>query len=700
MRKTLKSALSVVLSAAMALTMGSVGSLTNNTSAKAADEATYTAKLGGQMDITKATVGEWDAAAEVSFKLGEEVTLTYDAGDKTGCWSGNFIGIDTDLTYTSDMKVKVSSIKYDGVECDKADLSKVTVGTEDGKTTLRITLSNLWANIESIFSEYQTFNKMEITFAVGNDANPLPEAPADPSAAPSDATEAPSAEPSAAPSEMPTPAVPSDGKPDFNATIKCFGNFYGWDNDTPTDATATVHVSDYGEYSVSFAAPDAFNDLNEMSGAFVVQTDLKGEPATHPFTLLGKTVKIGDASYDWSKATAYLDGDNIRMSARNEWGQEEYANPLAGQIIPINKDDVITFTFEVKEGAPSTPTEAPTVAPTEAPTQAPTEAPAQTYNAYLGFQTDIWDYRDEYEKDFNSKDYDFVNQAVVGGEPTNVDKVKITNASITSDGTYSVSMTGADLSGGTEFKMLYFSTDIPAAMKDVKFSDVKVIIDEKEVITLKDGVLKKEVQDGSKKYYMVMAVNTYGQEGIDLPEAFTYSMPVYSLELQFTVKGLDLGQDYSTKTYGAKKGATFTSGNFKYKVTKAATITAGKTAKGKVEVVGLSAAGKKKTSVSVGTSVNYTSNGEKAAYTISSLGAGAFKGASKLKAVTLSKNIKSIKKDTFKNCKNLSKLALKAKLSSVAKNSFKGCKKTIKVSGTSAKANVKKLVKSGYKKFK
>ena len=199
MRKTLKSALSVVLSAAMVLTMGSVGSLTNNISAKAADEATYTAKLGGQMDTTKATVGEWDAAAEVSFKLGEEVTLTYDAGDKTGCWSGNFIGIDTDLTYTSDMKVKVSSIKYDGVECDKADLSKVTVGTEDGKTTLRITLSNLWANIESIFSEYQTFNKMEITFAVGNDANPLPEAPADPSAAPSDATEAPSAEPSAAP---------------------------------------------------------------------------------------------------------------------------------------------------------------------------------------------------------------------------------------------------------------------------------------------------------------------------------------------------------------------------------------------------------------------------------------------------------------------------------------------------------------------
>ncbi len=44
--------------------------------------------------------------------------------------------------------------------------------------------------------------------------------------------------------------------------------------------------------------------------------------------------------------------------------------------------------------------------------------------------------------------------------------------------------------------------------------------------------------------------------------------------------------------------------------------------------------------------------------------------------------------------------SIKAKLSSVAKGAFKGCKKKIKVSGTSKKQNVKKLKKSGYKKFK
>ena len=206
MRKTLKSALSMVLSVAMVLGMGSVGSLVRDTSAKAADGGTYTADLWGQMDTTKATVGEWVFSEQVYFKLGEEVTLTYNAGDKIACWSGYFISIDTDLTYTSDMKVKVSSIKYDGVECDKADLSKVTVGTDLGQTTLRITLSNIWANIESIYSEYQTFKKMEITFAVGNDAKPLPGFSTEPGVIPGGvATPTPTVPPTSTPTASPTP---------------------------------------------------------------------------------------------------------------------------------------------------------------------------------------------------------------------------------------------------------------------------------------------------------------------------------------------------------------------------------------------------------------------------------------------------------------------------------------------------------------
>lgn len=175
-------------------------------------------------------------------------------------------------------------------------------------------------------------------------------------------------------------------------------------------------------------------------------------------------------------------------------------------------------------------------------------------------------------------------------------------------------------------------------------------------------------------------------------EEFSYGWIATEM-LEIYQNHLTQSKDYSTKTYGAKKGTTFTSGDFKYKITTAAKITAGKTTTGKVQVVGLSAAGKKKASVSVGTSIKHKANSQNATYTISSVTASAFKDAAKLKTVTLSKNIKSIQKDTFKNCKNLATVNCKAKLSSVAKDSFKGCTKTITVKGTSKAANKKLLQK-------
>lgn len=151
-------------------------------------------------------------------------------------------------------------------------------------------------------------------------------------------------------------------------------------------------------------------------------------------------------------------------------------------------------------------------------------------------------------------------------------------------------------------------------------------------------------------------------------EEFSYGWIATEM-LEVYQNHLTQSKNYSTKTYGAKQGTTFTSDDFKYKITTADKITAGKTTKGKVQVVGLSAAGKKKASVSIGTSIKHKTNSQNATYTISSVAASAFKDAAKLKTVTLSKNMKSIKKDTFKNCKKLATVNCKTKLSSVAKDS-------------------------------
>ena len=117
-----------------------------------------------------------------------------------------------------------------------------------------------------------------------------------------------------------------------------------------------------------------------------------------------------------------------------------------------------------------------------------------------------------------------------------------------------------------------------------------------------------------------------------------------------------------------------------------------------MSLVGLSKAGKKASSLSAPATAKI--NGYN--YKVTSIGKNAFKGAN-AKTISLSKNIKSIPAGAFANCKKLSTLKVKAKLTKVAKKAFKGCKKKIKVKGASkkiTKANVKKLKKSGYKKFK
>ncbi len=143
-----------------------------------------------------------------------------------------------------------------------------------------------------------------------------------------------------------------------------------------------------------------------------------------------------------------------------------------------------------------------------------------------------------------------------------------------------------------------------------------------------------------------------------------------------------------------KKGTKVTSGKLVYKVTKVATAKKA----GTLSVVSLSKSGKKAAKLSIPATAKI--NGK--TYKVTSLGKNALKGA-KASSIALGKNIKSIPAGAFANCKKLKALTVKAKLTKVAKKAFKGCKKTIKVKGASKKinkANVKKLKKSGYKKFK
>ncbi len=142
---------------------------------------------------------------------------------------------------------------------------------------------------------------------------------------------------------------------------------------------------------------------------------------------------------------------------------------------------------------------------------------------------------------------------------------------------------------------------------------------------------------------------------------------------------------------GHVKGASFEKGNAEY------TIDTVKGKKGTVTYEGSTKNNAKK--VTIPSTV--TIDGKK--YTVTEVADNAFKGNTKVKEVTVSKNITKIGKNAFSGCKNLKKVTIKStKLKSVGKNALKNIKKdaTIKVPKKQYEKYEKMLTKkkTGYKK--
>ena len=406
-------------------------------------------------------------------------------------------------------------------------------------------------------------------------------------------------------------------------------------------------------------------------------------------------------------------------------------------------------------------TEGPEVTPTPEPTDAPKAYDEALWatkgiHAYLSYQMDSWDYRNGYKPNAVGKQdtYDYIKAS---GDAT---KFKATDVLLTRDGEYTVAISGIDLSSATKYNLLSIATDLSAkteenpdgAYADVKLSVTSLKVDGAEVA--KDLSL---VQKADELYYYYPLINKWSSDDkgplFEKTDAEDLAIPENSIEITFKVTGLkaalndlkegtykdpETGENVKNDTItkddidaseGAlptpseqptvkpsekpnvtpaptnspaptkapkapKKGNKVESGKVVYKVTKAATAKKA----GTLAIVGLSKAGKKASSLSAPATAKI--NGY--SYKVTSIGKNAFKGAN-AKTISLGKNIKSIPAGAFANCKKLSTLKVKAKLTKVAKKAFKGCKKTIKVKGASkkvTKANVKKLKKSGYKKFK
>lgn len=136
-----------------------------------------------------------------------------------------------------------------------------------------------------------------------------------------------------------------------------------------------------------------------------------------------------------------------------------------------------------------------------------------------------------------------------------------------------------------------------------------------------------------------------------------------------------------------KKGASFTVGSLKYKVTKT-----GVSGKAEVQVVGSSKSKKKLSgTVKIPATVTYG----KVSYRVTSIKAKAFKGYTKIKKVSLGSNLKTVGASAFQGCTKLTTVTVGKSVTTIGSGAFKSCKSLKKVTISSSK--VKKIGSAAFK---
>lgn len=204
-------------------------------------------------------------------------------------------------------------------------------------------------------------------------------------------------------------------------------------------------------------------------------------------------------------------------------------------------------------------------------------AAAETYNAYIGFQTaPSYSFRNSFDDATYGKDVadgKYFNGVIVwggndpetfpqyedkfdddmpGGDAGYVIPATYTDVKIDKDGTYKVGVTDFDwaLDGSSSFNLLFVSTDIPFdkdAGEDgesvAKFSDCKIIVDGTVTSEVADPII--DTEDGKKSGHTKVLFANIWNDALK-KDGYNGAYPTKSLEIEFTVSGLGSGEDKTT----------------------------------------------------------------------------------------------------------------------------------------------------------
>lgn len=345
-------------------------------------------------------------------------------------------------------------------------------------------------------------------------------------------------------------------------------------------------------------------------------------------------------------------------------------------------------------------------------------AEATSYNAYTAFQiggywvsraswndsaagrNDVRETGDKFVNEDNGKsyDYDYSKEFLAfNGDDQTVNDGGIKDAVMTQNGTYTMEMTKLNVNNFTNagdalWNMLHISTDIPMTVANVKCTDVKVYLDGSTTpyATLAEAKpnLQKSTNLGCYDFFIFDGYSgNHGTKGVLDNKKFT-KFPTKGLKIEFTISGVNFSAPKQSVALpnGLVAGQKFAYNGVQYKVLERSMDNG---AKGAVAVAGLDTAGAKKTSIKLPTVVNNGTN----SYNVTGIANKAFKGAKKLKKITISSSIKTMGTSAFAGCKNLTSVTMGKSVKSVSKQAFSGCAKlkTVKFG-----ASVKSIAASAF----
>lgn len=328
------------------------------------------------------------------------------------------------------------------------------------------------------------------------------------------------------------------------------------------------------------------------------------------------------------------------------------------------------------------------------------------YHAALGIQTanTLWMQRLGYVGKFSAMGNDNVSgYGTAAYSKLTSDSFKksypgtFTDVEIKDNGTYTVSLDGADFSGETVCSQLHIATDIPLSSK-ITVSDLKVNVNDKEILTWDKGYLedddtylecgkvflainhwRPDVEAVGKKAGLKTANNGF--------EIFT-GKGNEKVSITFTVSGFDKKaeeqvqkDEQERKALQALIGKVKTSSGFSYKIAKAT-----KTG-GTVTLIKDSKNAAKRTIPAI---VKFDGR----TYKVTAIGSSAFSKNKKLQKVVIGKNVTKIGSKAFYNCAKLKTIDVKQNVSikKVGKNITKNKKCKVLASKKKVKA-YKKLFK-------